>query len=282
MAIVFEKVSQVFFDGKIRIDGLKDVSLRIDKGELVGIVGQTGSGKTTLIEHMNLLQIPKKGTVEIDGTIFPSKKMKVNPIRRKVGLVFQFPEYQLFAETVLKDIMYGPSNFKETKQDAKDLALKAAKLFSLSPEILEQSPLELSGGQMRKVAIAGIIAMNPDVLIFDEPTRGLDPKSRQELIDIIKSLGTQGKTIIVVTHDMDLLVELTTRTICLKKGEIAYDGPTRDIFIQKNFKEFSLDYPKPAKLYLELKDKYHLKKGIPFTISELIDLLESQKDLIHE
>src|SRR5690554_6530009 len=186
MGILFKDVSYAYKGVKDdRFEAINGINLKIKDGEFVAIIGKTGSGKSTLVQHMNALLQPSKGTVEIYGNILPKKrKQKIGPIRKHVGLVFQFPEYQLFEYTVLKDIMFGPKNFGLKEEEAEKKAREAAKLVGLGDEILERSPFRISGGQMRRTAIAGILAMEPHVLVLDEPTRGLDPQGAKEVMEL--------------------------------------------------------------------------------------------------
>jgi energy-coupling factor transport system ATP-binding protein len=197
---------------------LKDIDLNINKtGEFIALVGHTGSGKSTLAQHMNALILPTSGTLSILGTVI-NKKTKLKPIRRQVGLVFQFPEYQIFEDTVIKDIMFGPKNFQV--EDATERVEEIATKLGIT-DLLDRSPFTLSGGQLRKVAISGIIASNPDVLILDEPTVGLDPFTKYELLDFLKDLNEkQGKTIVIITHDMEVVSKYIKRVIVLNQGRI--------------------------------------------------------------
>jgi energy-coupling factor transport system ATP-binding protein len=262
--------------GSLRLDAISNINLDISSNEIIVISGKTGSGKTTLVQHFNLLLQPSKGSITIFDKVFPSKKEKVNPIRRRVGLVFQFPEYQLFADTVIKDIAFGPSNFKDTKKNSLHLAQEAAKMLNIDESYWNMSPFELSGGYARRVAIAGILAMQPEVMIFDEPTRGLDPSSRLEIIEIIKKLKEDGKIVIIVTHDMDLLLNLADRVLVMSKGKIVFDGGSKELFNSSEFASFSLDYPSATKLYFNIKDELKLKDYLPLSIEELASLIEGE------
>jgi len=282
MGIQFKEVSYAYRGLKVNYDAIKNVNLDINhEGEFIAIVGQTGSGKSTLVQHMNALLLPTSGKVVVFGQeLPPKKKEKINYLRQKVGLVFQFPEYQLFEETIIKDIMFGPKNFKNTEEEALEKAKKAAKIVGIDESLYQQSPFRISGGQMRRVAVAGILAMEPEILVLDEPTRGLDPKGRKDLMQIFNSLHqTYHKTIILISHDMDLVSEYAKRVIVLKDGCIVYDGKKEDLFDHPSFETFHLDMPTSLKI---LK---HLNKtlNIPYVPQyNFTDLLTYLKEVDHE
>ncbi len=282
MGIQFKHVSYSYPGFKTSYDAIKDISLEIEgQGEFIAIVGQTGSGKSTLVQHMNALLLPGSGTVEVFGfTLPPGKKQKINHLRQRVGLVFQFPEYQLFEETVIKDIMFGPKNFKKSDEDANLSAKKAALKVGLSEELFEKSPFRISGGQMRRVAIAGILAMEPEVLVLDEPTRGLDPIGRNELMAVFKSLHEdENKTIILISHDMDLVAAYAKRVIVMDEGKIVFDGTKEDLFAHPSFDRFHLDLPTPLKIMR------HLEKTLKIPYRAVYDydgLLGYLKEVGHE
>lgn len=281
MQIKFKQVGFSYPAIKTKYEALKDINLTIDnKGEFIAICGKTGSGKSTLVQIMNGLLIPTTGSCDILGQKLPPKKReKINHLRRKVGLVFQFPEYQLFAETVLKDIEFGPKNFKETKEEARTKALKASKMVGLDDNLLNKSPFKISCGQMRRTAIAGIIAMDPDILILDEPTRGLDPKGRNDIMDMLKNIHNKtNKTIIIITHDMDIVSRYAKRVIVLDKAMIIFDGDKKDLFKNKNFNKFHLNYPTPIEVlnYLNKELGIDNNKTI-YTYEELLNYLKDYK-----
>ena len=211
---------------------LKDINLSIDEGEFIGLIGHTGSGKSTLVQHLNGLIRPTSGEVVIDGANITDKDVKLSSIRQKVGLVFQYPEHQLFEETVYKDIAFGPSNLGIGKEEVDKRVREAMDLVGLDFESLkDRSPFELSGGQKRRVAIAGVIAMKPKVLVLDEPTAGLDPHGRDEILGEIYNLFRKEKiTIILVSHSMEDIAKLVDRILVMHDGRIVMDGKTRDIF----------------------------------------------------
>ena len=280
MGIKFEKVGHEFknIDGKSSFMAIKDINLDIDsKGEFIMICGKTGSGKSTLIQHMNALLLPTKGKVTIfDKEILIKKNKKLNQVRKRVGLVFQFAEYQLFEETVIKDIMFGPLNYGLNKKEALEKAKTAAKMCGVPEELWQKSPFRLSGGQVKRVAIAGILAMEPDILVLDEPTRGLDPQGKIETMELFERIHREfNKTIILITHDMDIVGQYAKRVIVLDEGYIVYDGKREDLFTNPLFQNFHLDYPVAMKLAMEINEKMGMKINTNvFTLQELINELE--------
>ena len=280
MAIRFNEVS-FFYEKKKKNQiipaAIKDINLNIEEvNEFVTIVGHTGSGKSTLLQHINGLILPTKGEVVVGDAILSTKnrKLKLKPIRKKIGFVFQFPEYQLFEETVLRDIVYGPKNFGFTEEEAKRRAIAIAKEFNIY-DILEKSPFNISGGQMRKVAIAGILAYTPDILLLDEPTRGLDPLGAKEIMDFFKKLQTEyNKTIVMITHDMDLVYEYATRVIVMEKGVVAYDGKKEELF-KEEYKKYHLTKPTILRTIDYINE--HTKHNIDYNNYTLTDLLKSLK-----
>jgi len=281
MGISFQEVSH-YYPGPKRKQitiALDDINLEIsDKDEFIAIVGKTGSGKSTLIQHMNALKLPSKGNVKVfDSVITPKKNKnpKLKKIRKRVGFVFQFPEYQLFEETVLKDIMFAPLNFGFSKEDAKKNAIKTLKLLHIE-KIANKSPFSLSGGQMRKVAIAGILSYSPDIILLDEPTRGLDPKGGEEIMEIFYNLHKEThKTFVMITHDMDIVYKYATRVIVLNDTKITFDGNTEDLFSSDIYKNNHLSKPEVLKLidYLNEKNNYNLDYKT-HTLEELLEQLK--------
>ncbi|MDE7105964.1 MAG: energy-coupling factor transporter ATPase [Anaeroplasmataceae bacterium] len=255
MGISFKEVSHLYPTSKRKVFtvALDKINLNIQgTGEFVALVGKTGSGKSTLMEHMNALLLPSMGTVEIFGNVITPKKNK-NPklkeVRKKVGFVFQFPEYQLFEETVLKDIMFAGKNFGMTDEEAKQQALETARVLRIDDTLLKKSPFNLSGGQMRKVAIAGILAYNPDILLLDEPTRGLDPKTAEEIMELFYEIHLKtNKTIILISHDMDLVYRYANRVIVLNQSKIVFDGDKVELFSSSLYKENHLSKPEILKM----------------------------------
>jgi energy-coupling factor transport system ATP-binding protein len=263
MAIQFEQVNFKYAQGTIlENSALIDVNLNIEFGDYIAIIGHTGSGKSTLIQHMNALLQPTSGTVTIlDKKIIGGKKNKnINVIRKTVGLVFQFPEYQLFEETVEKDIMFGPMNFGVSKEDAKRKANEVISLVGLDESFLERSPLNLSGGQMRRVAIAGILAMDPQVLILDEPTAGLDPQGQSEMMEMFNNLHAKhNKTIILITHDMNFVAKYAKRVIVMNNGKVVFENTPTNLFSNRDLlTEYQLDLPDITKLIYKLEEKLNI------------------------
>lgn len=281
MSIKFQEVSHFYEKAKkneFLPAAINQINLEIEEeGEFVMIMGHTGSGKSTLMQHINGLLLPTSGEVLIGDLKITNKKRKnpkLAPIRKKIGFVFQFPEYQLFEETVLKDIMYGPKNFGFSDEEAKKAAIDIAKRLNIT-SILDSSPFNLSGGQMRKVAIAGILAYEPDVLLLDEPTRGLDPLGAKEIMAFFKELQTKyNKTIIMISHDMDLVYEYATRCVVLQNGELVYDGSKERLFKEK-YAEYHLDKPRVLKTIDYLNENTNRK--LSYKHYNLDDLLKSLK-----
>ena len=244
MSIKVDHVSHSYYKKTPNeVHALNDVSLNIEEGSFVALVGETGSGKSTLVQHLNALILPDSGTIQVDNfTIGPSKRKnkKLHDLRKHIGLIFQFPEYQLFEETVLRDVSFGPRNFGLKEEEAKEKAKEALKLVNIDESYYERTPFELSGGERRRVAIAGILALDPDILVLDEPTAGLDYQSSSDVMNLVKELNEKGKTIILVTHDMDIVYRYASRVVLLKSGKVDFDGSPVDLF-SKN--DESLDLP---------------------------------------
>ncbi len=234
MPIAFEHVSHTYSQGTpYQYKALKDLNVSFTEGKITAIIGQTGSGKSTLLQHLNALLLPSEGTVYIrDRVITAGEQPKgLKSLRKDVGLVFQFPEYQLFEETVLKDIAFGPKNFGVKEEDANKKALESLRLVGLEERLAEKSPLELSGGQKRRVAIAGILAMDPAVLVLDEPTAGLDPQGTRDMMTLFKRLNKElNKTILIVTHDMEQVYAYCDEVLVLKDGSAAVHTTVREFF----------------------------------------------------
>ncbi len=219
-------------DTPMQTVALRDVTLSIDTGEFVGIIGPTGSGKSTLIQHFNALLRPSGGTIRVAGIDLADPKADRKSVRRQVGLVFQYPEHQLFEETVFEDVAFGPRNLGLDEDDVRDRVVEALRLVGVDPDRFgRRSPFSLSGGEMRRVAIAGVLAMRPQVLVLDEPAAGLDPRGKLEILGRIHALHRErGLTVVLITHSMDEAAQLTKRLVVLARGQIAMDGPARDIF----------------------------------------------------
>ena len=283
MGIQFNQVSYFYRGVKNETyEAINQISVAIHDGEFVAICGQTGSGKTTLVQHMNALLKPTRGTVQIYEHTLPlaDKNTKIGPIRKKVGLVFQFPEYQLFEETILKDIMFGPLNFGLSLKDAEEKARHAASLVGLDDEILQKSPFRISGGQMRRVAIAGILAMEPEMLVLDEPTRGLDPKGSDEMMALFNELHEKhGKTIVLITHDMDIVARYAKRILVMDKGKIKFDGTRELLFMSDEFEKLHLAKPQAYRMM------EYLSKTLGYPFKQIFteeDLIQYLKEVRHE
>ncbi|MFS0598905.1 energy-coupling factor ABC transporter ATP-binding protein [Peribacillus frigoritolerans] len=253
---------------------LHDVNISMEPGTYTAIIGHTGSGKSTLLQHLNALLKPTKGRVFIgDRTIEAGRKEKaLRPIRQKVGIVFQFPEHQLFDETVEKDICFGPMNFGVSEIDAKKLARKAIAQVGLNEEVLEKSPFDLSGGQMRRVAIAGVLAMEPEVLVLDEPTAGLDPRGRKEIMDMFYDLHkARGISTILVTHSMEDAAKYADDIIIMHKGTVFKKGTPQEIFSEpEQLMELGLDVPDTVRFQLKLQKELGVRFDHPcLNISDL-------------
>ena len=256
---------------------LIDVSLEIKDNDFLAIVGETGSGKSTLAQMFNALLIPDKGDVLVNDYVINyknRKSRKLRGLRKQVGLVFQFPEYQLFEETVEKDVAFGVKNFGVKGEEALNRAHEALKQVGLDESYFKRAPFDLSGGEKRKVAIAGILAIDPDILIFDEPTAGFDPQSSKELMNLITEFHKNGKTIIIITHDMDLVNTYTKRVVMLERGQVTFDGTPNELFgYIKGYDR--LDTPSVIKVAEKLKEK-----GMDIDINEIHtneDLVEAIK-----
>ncbi len=251
---------------------VKDVNLTLPTGEFIGLMGHTGSGKSTLIQMIAGIVKPTSGTIEIDGTALYSKDCDMRKMRFKTGLVMQYPEYQLFEETVFKDIAFGPYNMGLSEAEIKRRVLFAANLVGLSEDILQKSPFELSGGQKRRVAIAGVLAMEPQILILDEPTAGLDPAGRDEILSKIKDMHQRlGITVILVSHSMEDLANLTDKIIVMNNGELAMYDKTAEIFKHSNdLKNIGLSVPQITQVCEKLREN-----GLP--IPEGIYTVEAAK-----
>ena len=274
MAIELKNVTHVYQARvEMNIVALNNIDLTIEDGELLALIGHTGSGKSTLAQHLNGLLKPTSGKVLIDGEDINENRSKY---RFEVGLVFQYPEYQLFEETVKKDIAFGPKNMGLTEDEINQRVKSAMELVGLNyEEIGEKSPFELSGGQMRRVALAGVLAMQPRYLVLDEPTAGLDPKGRYYLLNDIKRLHEQGTTIVIISHSMDDVAWLAERIAVMERGRIVKTGSPKDIFSQYSFlSDMGLDVPQASELSYKL-----IEKGVPikncFKLEELADELQN-------
>ena len=241
MPLRFEKVDFEYSPGTpFAFQALKNIDLELAEGKMTAIIGATGSGKTTLVQHLNALLLPSKGTVNVlDFQINSGKKFtEVKKLRHQVGLVFQFAEYQLFEETILKDVCFGPLNFGVEEKEAETIARRCLKTVGIDPADYEKSPLELSGGQKRRVAIAGILAMRPKVLVLDEPTAGLDPQGAQTMMELFRKINKEeGITVLIVTHNMEHVLEFCDEVVVLEKGELLMQTDIRTFFENYEYME---------------------------------------------
>ena len=255
MPIKIEHLSHVYQPGTpFMSDALEDIDFTIENGDLLALIGHTGSGKSTLAQHLNGLLRPTSGRVLVDGQDINAKDADRRALRQRVGLLFQYAEYQLFEETVYKDIAFGPKNQGLTGKELDQRVRRAFARVHLPQETLEKSPFELSGGQMRRVALAGVVAMEPEVLVLDEPIAGLDPKGRDELMEVIGDLHRGGVTIVLISHNMDDVARMATRVAVLDKGRLAMLGTPREIFARGDELEaMGLDVPQTVRLCRRLR-----------------------------
>ncbi len=242
---------------------VKDVTLSVEKTEFIAIVGSTGSGKSTLIQLLNGLKLPTSGTITYDGVNIGKDKKQLRNIRCRVGIVFQYPEYQLFDESVLKDAAFGPHNKGCSNEEALDKAKKALLATGMTEESFDKSPFDLSGGEKRRVAIAGVIAMDPEILIMDEPTAGLDPKGKSEILDLINELHKdRNMTVIMVSHNMDEVAEYADRVIVMHEGQVMMDGDPHEVFANEEIiKQAGLNQPQAADFCKRLGIEGKIKIG---------------------
>jgi energy-coupling factor transport system ATP-binding protein len=272
MIIKIEGLSYIYNQNTpFEMKALDNVNLVINEGEFIGLIGHTGSGKSTLVQHLNGLIKPTSGKVIVDGMDTSGDKKDLLKIRQKVGLVFQYPEHQLFEETIYKDIAFGPINLGLKEEEVNQRVKKAMESVGLSYEKLkDRSPFELSGGQKRRVAIAGVLAMNPKVLVLDEPTAGLDPRGRDEILGRLKKLyEEENMTIILVSHSMEEIAMLVNRIIVMHKGKVAMDGKTRDIFKeQSKLEELGLGIPQITQFMREYRMKGNQVDDTVITVEE--------------
>ena len=280
MSIKFQEVSYTYSpSSKFAFNALKNISLEFEMNKITALIGHTGSGKSTLVQQLNALLIPTSGTLEVCDFIITNDKKKnknLKSLRKRVGLVFQFPEYQLFEETVAKDIGFGPKNFGVSEEEINDIVKKAIVQVGLDESYLERSPLELSGGQKRRVAIAGILAMNPDVLVLDEPTAGLDPNGAKAMLDLFVELNRLGKTIIIVTHEMDYVLEYCDLCVVLNKGNIVYEGTPINLFVNDEImNRVGIEPPLSIEFAKELK-----KNGFELNLYNIKDEITLSKEII--
>lgn len=287
MDIRFEKVDFTYQPGTpFETRALFDIDLEVKAGSYTALVGHTGSGKSTLLQHLNALLKPTSGVVTIgDRRITPETDNKnLKPIRKKVGIVFQFPEAQLFEETVAKDIAFGPKNFGVSEEEARKLAAEYLVLVGLDETYMERSPFDLSGGQMRRVAIAGVLAMEPEVLVLDEPTAGLDPQGRKEMMEMFQRLHDEkGLTIVLVTHLMDDVADFADYVYVLEKGHIAKCGTPQEVFADVGWvEEKQIGVPTATAFAEKLVAKGFQFDHLPLTAEDLADQLLALGGLSHD
>ncbi|MDS5359929.1 energy-coupling factor transporter ATPase [Streptococcus pneumoniae] len=277
MGIALENVNFTYQEGTpLASAALSDVSLTIEDGSYTALIGHTGSGKSTILQLLNGLLVPSQGSVRVFDTLITStsKNKDIRQIRKQVGLVFQFAENQIFEETVLKDVAFGPQNFGVSEEDAVKTAREKLALVGIDESLFDRSPFELSGGQMRRVAIAGILAMEPAILVLDEPTAGLDPLGRKELMTLFKKLHQSGMTIVLVTHLMDDVAEYANQVYVMEKGRLVKGGKPSDVFQDVVFMgEVQLGVPKITAFCKRLADRGVSFKRLPIKIEEFKESL---------
>ena len=282
MDIRFKQVGFAYQAGTpFEMRALHDVTFSVKDGSYVAIIGHTGSGKSTILQHLNALLKPTEGLVELgDKTIDSTTGNKdLKPLRKKVGIVFQFPEAQLFEETVEKDIAFGPKNFGVNEEEALKIAAEVVKTVGLPEEVLKKSPFDLSGGQMRRVAIAGVLAMKPEVLVLDEPTAGLDPKGRLEMMEMFYKLNKeQNMTIVLVTHQMNDVSDYADHVIVIESGNVVKEGSPKEVFSDASWLlEKQLGVPTTLAFVEKLKEKGWSTDKMPLTLDELADAILEER-----
>ena len=282
MDIRFKQVGFAYQAGTpFEMRALHDVTFSVKDGSYVAIIGHTGSGKSTILQHLNVLLKPTEGIVELgDKTIDSTTGNKdLKPLRKKVGIVFQFPEAQLFEETVEKDIAFGPKNFGVSEEEALKIAAEVVKTVGLPEEVLKKSPFDLSGGQMRRVAIAGVLAMKPEVLVLDEPTAGLDPKGRLEMMEMFYKLNKEQKmTIVLVTHQMNDVSDYADHVIVIESGNVVKEGSPKEVFSDASWLlEKQLGVPTTLAFVEKLKEKGWSTDKMPLTLDELANAILEER-----
>ena len=277
MGIILDNVSYTYQEGTpFASAALSDVSLTIEDSSYTAIIGHTGSGKSTILQLLNGLLVPTKGSVRVFDTLITSTSVnkQIRQIRKQVGLVFQFAENQIFEETVLKDVAFGPQNFGVSVEEAEAIAREKLALVGIDESLFGRSPFELSGGQMRRVAIAGILAMEPSILVLDEPTAGLDPIGRKELMSLFKKLHQDGITIVLVTHLMDDVAEFADQVYVMEKGKLVKSGKPSLVFQNVEFMEkIQLGVPKITRFAQRLAERGVSFKQLPITIEEFKEFI---------
>lgn len=277
MSIKFNDVTYVYQKGTpFEYEALHQINTEFEPGHYYAIIGQTGSGKSTLIQHFNGLLKPSYGTVALDDLILKAKTKDkaIRPMRQRVGLVFQFPESQLFEDSVEREILFGLKNFNMNLDKVKDYAYRLLMKLGFDRDVMNKSPFQMSGGQMRKIAIVSILAMDPDIIVLDEPTAGLDPHSRKQVMGLLKQLQQEGKTIVLVTHDMNDVAQYADRIKVLQKGTLVYEGTPRALFSDsERINDYSLDLPDIVQLQRDFEHKHQTKlSDTALTDEEFIEL----------
>lgn len=278
MSIILDKVNYRYSQGTAyQVQALSNVSLKIEDGEFIGIIGHTGSGKSTLIQHLNGLIKATSGGIYFNGQDIYDKDYNMKDLRSKVGLVFQYPEHQLFETTIFADVCFGPKNLGLDKKTVELRAYEALRNVGFPEELFYQPPFDLSGGQKRRVAIAGVLAMKPEVLILDEPTAGLDPKGRDEILDLISQMHKElGITIILVSHSMEDVAKYVDRIIVMNQGSVMFDGVPKEVFRHyKELEEIGLAAPQVTYLMHELR-----KKGLPVSL-DVTTVEEAKRSILN-
>lgn len=279
MSIIELRDVTYIYDGtdKLESRAIRNVSISVEKGEYIGIIGHTGSGKSTLIKHLNCILKPTYGKVYIDGVDVWKDKKNLSKIRRKVGVVFQYPEYQLFEETVENDIAFGPKNLGLSKEDIEKRVIRASKMVEIGGDLLFKSPFEISGGEKRRVAIAGILAMEPDILVLDEPAAGLDPIGKEKILKIIEHYHKYEKrTVIHVTHSMEDVAKYADKILIMNSGEVvSYDSVYNTFKDVDMLKNIGLDIPQITKVFFKLKQKgFNIPSNI-YTVEDAVDIVKN-------
>lgn len=277
MSIKFNDVTYVYQKGTpFEYEALHQINTKFKPGHYYAIIGQTGSGKSTLIQHFNGLLKPSYGAVALDDLVLKAKTKDkaIRPMRQRVGLVFQFPESQLFEDSVEREILFGPKNFNMNLEKVKDYAYRLLMKLGFDRDVMSKSPFQMSGGQMRKIAIVSILAMNPDIIVLDEPTAGLDPHSRKQVMDLLKQLQQEGKTIVLVTHDMNDVAQYADRIKVLQQGTLVYEGTPRELFSNpQRINDYSLDLPDIVQLQRDFEHKHQTElSDTALTDEEFIEL----------
>lgn len=258
-------------------DAVSNLSLTIDEGEIIGIIGHTGSGKSTLVQHLNGLLKPTEGEVLFRNENIWENPKEIRKIRSKVGLVFQYPEYQLFEETVFKDIAFGPQNMGLTGDDLENTVKEICEIVGVKPEFFEKSPFDLSGGEKRRVAIAGVIAMKPQVIVFDEPTAGLDPRGREDVMEIIRNYRTAtNATVIIISHSMEDMASLADKILVMNKGKLYMFDTVENVFSHSDeLRQIGLNVPIVTRVFEELKNLGVELPKCALTVNEAVEILKA-------